>query len=131
MPETVRAQVTVRVAGGPSLGAAVSRSVAAYDKVSVTVPAFDADTSTAGEITVDLQPSDADHLELLMITATRYHESDLHYELGSLTINLDGPQLFSGSGMIGLFDSAPETMAITNELDTPVTVSVLVARNTS
>lgn len=131
MPETVRGQVTVRVAGGPSLDAAVSKSVAAYDKVSVTVPAVDPETSTAGEITVDLQPSDTEQVELLMITATRYHESDIHYELGGETINLDGPQLFSGSGMMSLFGSNPESMEITNELDTPVTVSVLVARNAS
>lgn len=131
MPETVRSQIAVRVAGGPSLGVAVSKIVAGYDKLSVTVPAFDAETSTAGTVSVALQPAPSEHVEMLVIAANRYDDSDLSYQLGGEELQLDGPQLFVGSGMMSLFGSDLETIQLSNRMNTPVTVSVLVARNIS
>lgn len=129
MPETIRSLIDVRVDGGPTLGAAPSMQVTAYDKLSVTVPAVD--SGTPGTATAALQPGTAAQVRLLLVVASRYHTTDLEYELGGETIALDGPQLFTGSGMLSLFGSDPDTMTITNNLDTPVTVSVLVGRTTA
>jgi hypothetical protein len=129
MPETIRALIEVRVAGGPTMTAAPSISVGAYDKVSVTVAADDG--GTPGVETVPLQPGTTDQVALLLISSSRYHDTDLSYVLGGATISLDGPQLFTGGGMMSLFTSDPDEMVITNGLDVPVTVSVLVARSTS
>jgi hypothetical protein len=129
MPETIRSSVEVRVDGGPSLGAAPSIEVAAYDKVSVVVAAK-GDSGISGTATVELQPDSKDQVELLMVTATRYDAELLTYTLGGEVIKLDSPQLFRRGMIGGLFAEDPRTMDLTNDLDTPVTVSVLVGRGT-
>lgn len=110
------------------MSAAPSQSIGAYDKLSVTVAADD--NGTPGEETVPVQPGATTDVRVLMITSTRYDPADLEYDLGGATIVLDGPQLFTGGGMMSLFSSDPDEIVIRNSLDTPVTVSVLVGRMT-
>jgi hypothetical protein len=125
MPETIRSVVQASVDGGPSLSATPSIQVDAYDKLSVVVGA--ADGATPGEAIVDVQPATAAKVELLMVTSSRYDDTELTYTVGSRAVELDTAHLFSGA-MVKLFDSDPKQITITNKLDTPVTISVLVGR---
>jgi hypothetical protein len=122
MSETIRWSVQVRVDRGPAVSVAPAVTVDAYDKLELSVPA--GATRTAA-----VQPGTAAQVELLLVTSSRYHDADLSYELGGETILLDGPQLFTGAGMLSLFGADPTSMEVTNGLDEDVTVTVLVARS--
>jgi hypothetical protein len=128
MAEKIRWSIDVRVDGGPAMTAAPSKSIGAYDKLQLTVPA--ADNGTSGEGSALIQPGTTEQVALLMITASRYSDADLSYELGGETVALDGPQLYTGN-MLSLFGSDPQEIEVINDLDTPVTISVLVGRTTA
>jgi hypothetical protein len=129
MPETIRMSMSVQVDGGPSLAASPSILVDIYDKISIVVPPEDA---PATGVTVKLQPDVTANVDVVAITSSHYAATNLTYDLGGeIDIALDGPQLFAGAGMLGLFSAALEDMTIKNSIDTDVTVSVLVGRTAS
>lgn len=134
MPERIGWTFSVDVTGGPKLKARESADVEAYDKVSVTVPG--GEEASPGTATVEVQPADDPlDLRLLAITASRY-DAKLTYDVhaGSATgaedVALDGPQLLSGAGAVGLLRQPPQSLVFSNGLGEgeDVDVTVFVAR---
>jgi hypothetical protein len=124
MPETITCTHTVQV--GSTLQRAVSTvfEVAAYDVIEVTI------TDGASDDEVQLQPG-ADVL-LLMITADGY-DPPLTYKVngaGNPAHALDQPQVFAGSGAIGLLDaSAPASLFVSNATGRDAVLSIIVGRD--
>ena len=134
MPERIGWTFSVDVTGGPKIKARQAAEVDAYDKVSVLVPG--GDESDPGTATVEVQPADDPlDLRLLAITASRY-DAKLTYDVhaggadGAQDVALDGPQLLSGAGAVGLLGQPPQSLVFENALGEgeDVDVTVFVAR---
>jgi hypothetical protein len=129
MSEKINVTLNVQVVGGPRISAFLTREVEAYDKVDVTVAAGDTDKE------VDVQPSAVGQVEFLMISladATQYG-TDITYKINTASadaINLDAPQVFIGTGAVGLLNlTAPTKLFFSNGLSTDASVQVLVGRD--
>lgn len=121
MAESITWSVQLAVAGGPQLRGAPKITVDGYDLTEVHAEA--GDSGTGGVLPA------SSSAEVLMLTATRYHPSDLTYSLGSASdVPLDGPQLFTRAMADAAFGADPDEITVTNGLDTAVTVTVLVGR---
>ena len=122
MPVRIRWSFEAVVPDGPTVSLARTVRVDAVDRI---VKAVDAGETVAAEV----QPSAADDVRLLVITADAYG-ADLTYRVGTSTqdIALDAPQIFAGAGMIGRLPSDPRRLTFTNGLGDPVTLTVLVGR---
>lgn len=126
---TLSYTLTVQIANGPRLASAGSLNVTAYDKIEVTVPG--AAGGADGTVTVAVQPSNSDRIELLMITASRYSSDSLRYHEdapGATDITLNGPVVLVGPGAVGLVSAAPTSLVFDNPAATPTAVEILVGR---
>lgn len=120
--------VNIQVSGGPAITASVAaQPVEATDRIEVTLSPGDADK------VVDIQPSAANAIHLLMIKSDRYgaafsfKASDGGAD--SLAVTLDGPQVFTG-GTVALFGRAPRQLKFTNTSpDQTATLEIFVARD--
>ena len=121
MPAQMQWSIEVKVGGGPELTLSNSFVPAAYSVVEFEVDGGESET-------VPVQPGAREDVQLLLISASRYADADLEYELGGETIALDAPQLFTGGGMLGFFSSDPKEITVNNDLADPVTVTILVGR---
>ena len=120
--------VNIQVSGGPAITASMAaQPVEATDRIEVTMSPGDTDK------VVDIQPSAANAIHLLMIKCDRYgtafsfKASDGGAD--STAVTLDGPQVFTG-GTVALFGRAPRQLKFTNNSpDQTATVEIFVARD--
>ncbi len=126
MAAKINWSVNVKVDGGPTLGAAATLDVEAYDPIAVTIPAG------ASGVEVAVQPSDVEQVELLLIRASPgpAEGEELTYSVdgGAADIALDAPQLLVGQGLINLLGAAPRQLAFTSTMAADTEVSIFVAR---
>lgn len=120
MPDVINWSTSVAVSGGLSMSMVGSLPAPAYDVVETGL------TTGANSVTKAVMPAD-DQLLALAITATRYDQK-ISYDLGSQTIPLDGPQLFVGEGMTGVFTNPDSVEVSSAALNTSVTIRMLVGR---
>jgi len=119
------------VQGGPNLAAEQpSLSVDAYDVTQVTVP------KGAAGLTVHVQPTLAagEKAVFFALTSSQYDAAKLTYTVNANVAihSLDAPLLLIGGGAVGLLDATPVyTLAISNALDNPVNIQILVGRNSA
>ena len=113
MPETLTWSLTVQIPGGPKLSSSQNLAVDAYDKVDVVIPHGGADH------TVDIQPSGANQLLFLLISADRYADT-LTYKPqdetgpGAAAVKLNAQQLLVGTGAVGLLQKPPKQLIFNN-----------------
>lgn len=117
---------TAQVQGGPKIVTTQNLEIDAYDKIEMDV------ANDGSGNTVDIQPGADTDVLLLVITSNLYGE-DLTYKAKdggseSSEIPLTAPQIFSGTGAVGLMGVAPKQLVITNNLADAATVQVLVGR---
>lgn len=120
MPDVINWSTSVAVSGGPTMSMVGSLPAPVYDVVEIVL------TTDEKSVTKAVMTAD-DQLLALAITATRYDQK-ISYKLGSLTIPLDGPQLFVGGGMTSVFTKPSSIEVSSTELTTPVTIRILVGR---
>ena len=127
MGAKVNWSVSVKVTGGPTIGAAATLDDEAYYPIEVTIPAG------ADGVEVDVQPSDADQVQLLLIRASPGpgEGEELTYSVdgGAADIALDAPQLLVGQGLVNLLGAAPRKLAFTSTMAADTDVSIFVARS--
>lgn len=118
--------VNVKVDGGPTSAAAATIDVEAYDPIVVTIPAG------AAGVEVDVQPGDANQVQLLLVRANPgpAEGEELTYSVdgGVADIALDAPQLLVGQGMVNLLGAAPRRLAFTSTMTADTEISIFVAR---
>jgi hypothetical protein len=127
MATKINWSLSVQVVGGPTFGAAQSFEVEAYDPIVVTIPAGGTD------IGVDVQPSDADQVRLMLVRANPgpADGETLTYSVdgGASDISLDAPQFLVGQGLIGLLAAAPEKLTFTSTMAADTEILIFVARS--
>jgi hypothetical protein len=124
MVEKIDWTISAQVAGGPRVMASDSLAVEAYDKIEVTVP-------KNGSITVDLQPSNADHVYFLLIRAadkSMYSNLSHKPEDAPGAINLDAPLILIGNGAITLLTSTKKIEFFNSSTSDDAALSILVGR---
>ncbi|MDH4274259.1 MAG: hypothetical protein OEW08_04395 [Gammaproteobacteria bacterium] len=133
--KNLSASTSFQIPGGPTLSATTSLEISAYDRIDVTVNAGD-----ASEV-VEIQPSAADKVRLLVIKSSVYDDTGkLTYIVSNGTddsnpVNLDAPQIFIGSGGIELFGiDPPSSLKFSSTFSATDTtknafIEILVARN--
>lgn len=119
--------VNVQVVGGPKVSSSQSFDAAGYDFNEYVIP------HGGVEQTVDVGPGN--HMKLVQITADRYDlpVTYMAFDGGAgkpkISIALDSPQLFTGAGMLAMFELTPNKLKITNtDATRDVTVQILVGR---
>lgn len=117
---------SAQVQGGPKIVTSQNLEIDAYDKIEMVV------ANDGNGNTVDIQPGGETDVLLLVITSSQYGE-DLVYKAKdggteSSEIPLTAPQIFSGTGAVGLFGVAPKQLVVTNNLADSATIQVLVGR---
>jgi len=126
MSEKINWAMNVQVVGGPKVSTSNTVTLDAYDKIQVSVDAGAADKK------VEIQPGGAGQVRFLFIVSDQYDPA-LTYKVNSSAsatiIKLDGPQLFIGTGAVGLLDPAPSSFFFTNGLATGVSIEILVGRD--
>ena len=127
MPGKIDWNFNVVVAGGPKFSASRSVQVDAYDKVDATIPKKEG--GTAGTATVNVQPSGAGKVQILLITSSVYDDKLTYKVDGGSDIKLDEPQLLVGDGIVGLLNTTQKQFVFKNELGEDASVQILVGRN--
>jgi hypothetical protein len=129
MSQKITYALDVRVSGGPSLAQTGTIETEAYAKIEITVPADAADKE------VNLQPGGSGLTQFLLITASTY-DDPINYKINAASnpaIDLDGPHLFMGKGVIGILDggSAPTKLFFTSPgaQSEDVDVTILIGRD--
>lgn len=118
----------IQVEEGPKIAESKSITVEAYDLIGVSVA-----DGAAGE-DVQVQPGGAGQVQVLIIKSNKY-STDLSYSVNAAEadpdkrIKLDGLQVFIGKEMVGLLDSAPQTLFFYNSMGETVHIQILVGRN--
>lgn len=129
MAETIDWNLTVTVTGGPKASVSRNLKVDAYDKVGGTVPKKNG--GTAGTVSINVQPSAAGGVSLLLITSSLYSDK-LTYKVDSGTeIKLDAPQFFTGTGLVGLLGGQQKVFDFKNDVDSSpadAVIEILVGR---
>lgn len=129
MAEQISWNLSVSVVQGPKIQVARAVDVDAYDKLTVAVPGQDA--AGTDTVNVDVQPSGAGKVSVLVISSSRYGD-ELTYDVdtGATGVILDQPQFLGGVGMIGLLDAPPKKLEFTNKLgvDNDAVITILVGR---
>jgi len=113
------------VQGGPVVDGSGPVTVEAYSKINVTIAA------AAADVEVEVQPTAADRVNLLVITAGAY-SADLTYKVGANTgtpVALDAPQFFNGAGMMSMLEADPNSLFFSNAGAEDVPVTILVGRD--
>jgi len=102
MSENIVLSATITIPNGPKMPLNRTLTVEAYDKIDVTVP------SGTTDMTVDLQPSAAGQVLLLLVTSDWYGAT-LSYKANSAAGNpytLDEPHLLTGKGAMAMLESS-------------------------
>jgi hypothetical protein len=118
MGEKVNWNYVAQALNGPSLSAAGSIAVDAYDKFEVTVP----DNATQA---VNLVP--AGTVALLVINPAS-SDKKLTYKIGANDVPLDGPHVLIGAGAVSLLGGAT-SLSFTNNTGTDAVIDILVGRD--
>jgi hypothetical protein len=122
MSEKISWSFKAQVTGGPSVAAADTLEVDAYDKIEAKV-------TVGGTTKVAVQPGPTG-VKFLLIKASDY--KNLEYEVtdGASGVKLDAAQLFNGEGAVGLLDASPTELTFTHNSVTTddTTVEILVGR---
>ena len=127
---TISASASFQVPGGPTLALTSAIAAEAYDKIDIVLDAG------ATDIIVEIQPGPAARLRLLVIKSSLYG-SEIKYVVSDGTavapaVTLDGPQMFIGPGVIGLFTVAPKNIKFSNAntaVDKKAQIEILVGRD--
>lgn len=131
MAEKINVTLNVQVVGGPRISSSLNGEVEAYDKIDFTVGAGETD------IGVDVQPSAAAQIKLLMIGLSdpKQYGTEVTYKINdttatATTVKLDAPQLFMGKGAVGLLGlTDPTRLFFSNSLTEDISVQILVGRD--
>jgi hypothetical protein len=120
--------LNVQVDGGPTISAADSIEVDAYDSIEVTVPKKT--NGTDGKATVNVQPGGAADVLFLLIKANTYANAPLSYKVdgGTKSVKLDSQQTLIGAGATSLLDGAPTKLIFSNAGAADASVRILVGR---
>ncbi|SHO44187.1 hypothetical protein [Desulfopila aestuarii] len=118
MPEKINWNVVAQVMKGPSISAAASVEVDAYDKFQITL----LDTVTQ---VVNLVPGGT--ISLLVINPKKPDEK-LTYDLGGTDVKLDGPHILIGTGAVGLLGGVT-SLSFTNNTGADATIEILIGRD--
>ncbi len=126
MTESINWSLNAQVSGGPKVMASDTKEIEAYDKIKVTIEAETADKE------VDIQPGGAGKVQFLLIKSDTYSSDieKLTYTVNerTTTIELDALQVFIGNGAVELLIETPKKLVFTNNLQTPVSIEILVGR---
>ena len=83
-------------------------NIEAFDKIDVNVTA-------GGSENVEVQPGGVDQVQMLFITADSYSDNLTYAVTGGVSdIPLNAPQLFVGSGAVGLLGTTQNTISFSN-----------------
>lgn len=118
MTEKLTWNYVAQALNGPSVSAAGSMEVDAYDKFEVTIT----DTTTQQ---VDLVPGGT--VSLLVINP-KVPDEDLTYEVNSNDIGLDAPHVLLGAGAVSLLGGAT-SLSFTNNTGTDAEIEILIGRD--
>ncbi len=118
MAEKISWNYVAQALNGPSLSAAGDLEVDAYDKLEVGIE--DGVTQQ-----VDLVPN-AD--VALLIINPQAPSADLSYEVNGNDVPLDGPQVFIGTGAVGLLGGAT-SLTFTNNTGADAVIEILIGRD--
>lgn len=121
MSTKVTVQQKVTIEGVGSYSALHSLDVEAIDTLSVSVPA-----GPAGTADVEVQPGT--QVEFILIKTDAY-DPDLTFNVaGAGPLALNGPVLLSGTGPVGLLDSAPTAIEFVNNRTADAAITIVVGR---
>ena len=118
MAEKISWNFVARVKKGPSVSAAASLELDAYDKFEITI----GDTLTQ---VVNLVPSG---IISLLIINPKIPDEDLSYDLSGNKVVLDGPHVLIGTGAVGLLGGAT-SLSFTNKTGADSVVEILIGRD--
>ena len=119
MSEKISWNYVVQALNGPSISGSGNLTVDAYDKLDITI----ADGATQQ---VDLAP--AGTISLVVIQPAQPSDT-LTYEVDGNDVKLDGPQIFVGTGAVGLLGAAASSLSFTNATGADAAISILVGRD--
>lgn len=132
MATSITTTMKVVVSGSGTSSATETRTVEAYGKIEVTVPA--AAGGADGMATLQVQPGGAGQVELVFITADAYPEAadgagQLTYSVDAgMDRTLNAPLLLVGTGAVALLGDINE-IVFTNASDEAVEVEILIGRD--
>ena len=115
------ANFSVQIPGGPPFSVAWSLVGDGYDRLTVTIP------HDSAAHTVELQPSPATHVLLLVITSSTYSTS-LKSTLLTHDLTMTQPLVISGSDIVNTLAANPTSISFTNSGTVDVTVDLLIFR---
>ncbi len=118
MAESISWNFVTQALAGPSVSAAGTLTVDAYDKFEVTI----ADTASQA---VNLVPSGT--VSLLVINPQAASE-DLTYDVGGNDVPLDGPHVLIGAGVVSLLGGAT-SLTFTNNTGADAVIDILIGRD--
>ena len=118
MAESINWNFVTQAVGGPSVSAAGSIEVEAYDKLTVTIP-------TGSSQTVNLAPNG--DMSLLVVNPTTPAKG-LSYKVGSAEVSLDGPHILIGAGAVSLLGKST-SLKFTNNTGTDAVIGILIGRD--
>jgi hypothetical protein len=123
--------------GGPKISASRTEDVAAYDKISIGVPASTTnegeEEATPGTASVEVQPGGAGQVKFLLIQSSVYN-ANLTYLVNDAEGDgtaLDALQILIGAGAVSLLGAAPQTLHFSNGTDQTASIQILVGRDVS
>lgn len=128
MPTNIAWKLNVAVPSGPTLNIASAVPVDAYDLITVTVPHTTA--TPPDEIEVDVQPSAADQVRLLVVRSTQYGDN-LKYKVhatGNPERVLNDTLFLVGTGSMELLGADPDKVFFINTLGSEVKIEIIVGR---
>jgi hypothetical protein len=127
MPETINWSFSVAAGKGPRVYGSDAVEVDAYDKVSKVLAAGDKN------IDVQLQPAKAAGKVHVLVIAASTFDAGLKFSAddGTTDFSLDGPVVLIGSGAVALLAQAPQTLRLSNNTASDVTVDILVGRDSA
>lgn len=130
MATNVSWKLNLEIQSGPKVLITNSVQVDAFDRIEVTVPDT---TASPTATTVDVQPSAAGKVKLLLIRSNRYGD-DLTYRVHDNTTDeraLNDAIFLAGTGSLNLLEdpSAPlDKLLITNTTGQDVVIEIIVGR---
>lgn len=130
MAEKASWGIEVALPGGPAIRTKRPLESKGFDRMVADIPG--ADPGNPGTVTVNVQPSPQQDVDLLLISSSQYGP-ELKYDVtggGASGVVLDGPQLFVGTGMIGLLGTAPKKIKFFNGLgaNNDASITIVVGR---
>ncbi|MBN1181693.1 MAG: hypothetical protein JXB49_05345 [Bacteroidales bacterium] len=125
----IKLNIEVLVEGGPKMSAFQSIPVEAYDKIEIDIPG--GDNANPGTATIEVQPGGTGQVKFLSVISTLYDPKITYAVDGGNDIVLDAPQLFLGSGSVGLLGTTQNSFVFNNEVgvDKPASIKILVGRD--